>query len=284
MYESRIISSTHDRRVGTDQSQVLASMQRHWVLVLVLTLLGAVAGLLLTNAQPTTYQAESRVFLSSNAAFDPTGMRTYVNDPSRFVEEQAEVMTSTPVLEGAIESGAPADSVLELRKQLEVVPADESDIVTVRASSVSEAAAIAMVDEIVQAYRTHVSAGVAATMEKIDDVVRPDRLQFARREAALFGDGVSLAEPAAAEQTSSLLRNAALLGLVGLMCSIGLSLLRDRVAAGTRSAPGPAVAERPLPERPDAGARTTAPGRRRTLPPPAGAVRQRDDELSPEAS
>ncbi|GAB2870503.1 YveK family protein [Nocardioides pacificus] len=321
MSQPHYISSTHDRRVGPDQSRVSASMRRHWVLVLVLTLLGVVGGLLLTTVQPTTYQAESQVFLSSQAAFDPTGRRDYVSDPSRFVEEQAAVMMSTPVLKAAIEGGADASSVAQLREFVEVVPAKDSNIVTVRASSVSKKDAVVMVDQIVLAYRGHIAASVAATLAKIEGVLQPDRLEFAQREAALFGDGVSLAEPAAAKQTSSLVRNAVLLGLVGLMCSIGVSLLRDRrILAphpGVVPYPAPTASHsggqhpagdphpaggthRPVAQSPvetsrtgapqpvaapePAAARRGGPRLRQSFASPAHVARQRGDELSPEAS
>lgn len=275
MSQSRIISTTHDTRVGAEQSPVLASMRRHWVVVLLLTVLGGGSGILLTSVQPDTFQAESRVFLSSQTAFDPTGGQTFVSDPSRFVQEQAAVMSSTPVLEAAIAGGAPAGSVRELRDHVEVVPAKESGIVTVRASSVSQQDAIAMVDEIVLAYRNHVTAAVAATLDKIVDVLRPDRERYARRQAALFGDGVSLAEPAAAERTSSVVRNAVLLGLVGLLCSMGVSLLRDRVVVP----PEPDVTPRS-----DGAQRAGLPGRRRIIGSASPPARSRADEQSPEAS
>src|SRR5215218_6153147 len=141
-------------------SAVMDLLWRHKVLVVLGTLLGASLGLLLTSVQPTTYLAQSAVFLSSHADFDPTGSTDYVSDPSRYVQQQAAMMTSTPVLEKAMGNGAPADSILDLRASLQAEASQDTDIVTVKATAETPAAARARVDKVVRAYQDHARARV----------------------------------------------------------------------------------------------------------------------------
>jgi uncharacterized protein involved in exopolysaccharide biosynthesis len=216
-------------------STLLLSMWRHKVLIVVATLLGIALGMALTTMQPTTYRAESRVFLSSHAEFDPTGQNDFVNDPSRFVEQQAAMMTSAPVLAAAIYSGAPADNVQELRQSLEVVASDSSDIVTVKATARNGKDAEALVNAVVRAYQARIRNGVAILVAQMKDVMGAAELQNAQRHAAVYGDGVSLVEPATAVAVSSGIRNATLLGLTGFLLAVGAGLIRDALPARARS-------------------------------------------------
>ncbi len=248
-------------------STLLLSMWRHKVLVIVATLLGIALGLAFTTMQPTTYQAESRVFLSSHAEFDPSGQNDFVNDPSRFVEQQAAMMTSAPVLAAAIYAGAPADDVRDLRASLEVVASDGSDIVTVRATAGNAKDAEALVNAVVRAYQARIRNGVAILVAQMKDVMGADELQNAQRQAAVYGDGVSLVEPATAAEVSSGIRNATLLGLTGFLLAVGAGLIRDALPVRARSRrrwrQGRTSAAQPKLQAAAAGARTQA---RRTSP------------------
>jgi hypothetical protein len=154
------------------------------------------------------------------------------------------------VLDKAMDNGAPADSVVDLRASLEAEAAQDTDIVTVKATAETAAAARARVDKVVRAYQDHARARVQDVVADIEDVVTPDELRNVQRQAALFGDGIALVEPATAVKSSSGLRNAALLGITALLLSLGLGLLRDAVPSRASRAAGRV----PRPEAAPAGA------------------------------
>ena len=219
-------------------SSVMDSIWRHRALVVVGAVLGAALGFLVTSMQPPTYLAQSDVFLSSHSEFDPTGSSDYVSDPSRYVDQQARMMSSTPVLSSAIEHGAPAADVVDLRSSLDVVASKDTDLLTVRATGSDAPEARKRVDAVIAAYRARVVGDVEETVRAIESTTPERGLERVRRQAALFGDGVSLVEPAVAVRSSAWARNAALLGITGFLLALGVGVLRDaraRYGASSRS-------------------------------------------------
>lgn len=244
-------------------SEILSSFLRHKLLILGGILLGLLVGLLVATLQPTTYQAESRVFLSSQSGFDPLSDGQFGSDPSRYLDQQAALMTSSPLLVKAIAMGGQADSVKEYQKSLEVVTSSDSDVLTVRATGSSSAEATSRVDSTVAAYRDYQKTQVAERLSAIDKLSTKEEQRAAEQRAVAFGDGVELVEEASATARSSAIRNASVLSLVGLFTSLAIALIiesrpsrsgptptRRGMRTGRRSAPDPTdprVAAQPRP-------------------------------------
>lgn len=91
-------TALHWSRVGVMPS-ILANLR----LVVTLTVLGGLAGLVVSAVQPERYVAEARLFLSSSSPFDGIGGSDYINDPDRYLMNQAELLGSEPVLAAAAE-------------------------------------------------------------------------------------------------------------------------------------------------------------------------------------
>lgn len=195
----------------------LSVLWRHKLLILICTLLGAGLGLASGMLQPTTYTAESRVFLSSQSGFDALADRQDSSDPSRYLDQQAALLTSSPLLTRSLALGAEAAGVEELRDSLDVIASAESDVLTVRGTADQPDAAASRVDATIASYREYQKAQVADQLEAVDSLSNADEKRLANQRAVIFGDGVELVEQASVTATGTVLRNAAVLGVVGAM-------------------------------------------------------------------
>jgi len=222
----------------------LETLWRHKLLIIIGTLLGLGLGLGVATMQPTIYTAESRVFLASQAGFDPLSDGPTSSDPSRYLDQQAAILTSRPMLTRALVLGA-AGTDVELKDSLDVIASAESDILTVRATAEQPAAATSRVNATIASYREYQKAHVAAQLAAIGSLSSSEEKRAASLRAAVFGDGVELVERASVTATTSALRNATVLAVVGALISsaIGFALSgrrsrRSGRLAGPDTVPG----------------------------------------------
>ena len=214
----------------------LVDVLRHHRLALIAGVVaGLLVGLLLSFLQPVSYTSESRVFFSSQNAFDPLGTNPFASDPSRYLEQQAALLTSEPVLDEAVEADETIGDVAEVQRSLTVTASREADIVTVRSVADDEDRAVARVVAVVSAYRNYQRASVADKAEALSEISNASETRQIAQRAALYGDGVDLVEPPSTDQASPLVRNLIAGGLAGLLIALALSVLRRR-----RSSPAPA--------------------------------------------
>ena len=223
----------------------LETLWRHKLLIIIGTLLGLGVGLGVATMQPTIYTAESRVFLSSQAGFDPLSDGPTSSDPSRYLDQQAAILTSRPMLTRALVLGAAGTDVEELKDSLDVIASAESDVLTVRATAEQPAAATSRVNATIASYREYQKAHVAAQLAAIGSLSSSEEKRAASQRAAVFGDGVELVERASVTATTSALRNATVLAVVGALISaaIGFALSgrrsrRSGRLAGSDTVPG----------------------------------------------
>lgn len=238
---------------------------RHRTLVTVLTLLCAALAGVLTIAKDPGYTAEARVFLSSAAPFDGVGDAGFVNDPDRYVGNQASLAASDPVLSRAARgSGVDAD-VSELRKLVDVIPSRGMDMLVVTAEGTSASQAAARANAVAAAYRSLSGERVKTQAAQLAALAAStaDRAAVLQR-AASFGDGVAVLEEAQTPDSPSS-PNLAVDVLLGVLVGLGLSSAgalalelgqgRRRSAAAAAAAAGSVVPARAAvpgePARPD---------------------------------
>ena len=208
----------------------LQSVWRARWLVLGAAVAAGIGGYLVAQAQPSTYTAESRVILSAEQDFDPLG-RTSFNDPSRFLSNQVSVMTTPQVLEAALEDlDGPATTSAELAESVRVSALADSDVITVAASAGDPELAAARANAVVTAYAEYVTQRVEAAAEAaIETTIDPALANQIRTEAAVYGDGVALVEPAVPPATPASprpLQTAALLAALAAVAASALALVR----------------------------------------------------------
>jgi capsular polysaccharide biosynthesis protein len=225
----------------TRSASVFTILWHYIVLIVAFTVAGLAAGLLIAHYQPTSYSAESRVFLSSQASFDALADGQYASDPSRYLDQQAAIMTSSPLLQRAIELGAESVDKAELKASLAVIASAESDVLTVRATALASEQAGARVDDIITAYREYQKSLVITQLNSIELVSSTDEKRIAQQRAAVYGDGVALVEKAFVTKASSAIRNASVLAVAGLLLSSGLAFAMNghRKVGGPVSRGGP---------------------------------------------
>ncbi len=229
---------------GSPRSLVAASIWRARWLVLAAALVAGVGGFLLSSRQDPTYFAQSRIVLEAAQDFDPLGRQSF-GDPTRFIADQTAVIGTQPVLEraaGALGGGA---TVGDLATGLEVEANGENGVITVGASAPTAEAAADRANAIVEAYRGFVSDGVdaevASATSATSDPAVTDQIVT---EAAIYGDGVSLVEPAfppGDPATPVPLRDAALLAAIAALLAIGVALFRRPEQSGATDDPGPVL-------------------------------------------
>jgi capsular polysaccharide biosynthesis protein len=234
-HSSQRIYSGSDLRVSEIEvrqlpTNILSSIWRHKVVIVASALIGLLIGLFISWLQPPSYTAQSQVFLSSPAPFnalDDGGS----SDPSRYLVQQATLMTSAPLLRSAITAGATASNTAELGESLDVVASDEADVITVRATGDDADQASSRVDGVVAAYRQYQKAEVATQLAAVSKLGTPATKAVAAQRAAVFGDGVELVEQASVSKDSTAIGNASVLAVVGVLASLGYAAAKDARSA-----------------------------------------------------
>lgn len=215
--------------VGPDGHSVLArALRRYWWLVLLATLVGGLLGQTLSERQPVAYTAEARLVLSKAAPYDPLG--AYANpDASRFLANQLAVITSGPVLDGAV-TRLPGTGVEELRASLEPTAGSDSDVISILATAPAAQTAQARADAVAAAYGDYRGQEIARQTEQAlaqlpaDDDTRRSTVAV---QASQYGNGVAVAQPASLPEAPSRpqpRRDAFILAMVGAFLALAYAL------------------------------------------------------------
>ncbi|MBA2528489.1 MAG: AAA family ATPase [Euzebyales bacterium] len=144
--------------VGTGPGLLEAVWQYRWAAAIVTLVAGAV-GFAASFLQPTEYEAQAQLLLAdprTSGVFQDTG-QTFI-DPTRYVRNQAEFATSTPVLDVAraiVGSDLPLD---DLRERVTVQASSELDLLTIAALDPTAEGAAALTNAVGEAYQ-QVAAG-----------------------------------------------------------------------------------------------------------------------------
>jgi capsular polysaccharide biosynthesis protein/Mrp family chromosome partitioning ATPase len=205
-------------------SLVQAVFRERWV-VLAVVLIAGLLGVGLSQLQEKQYTATSRVFLSASGDFDPLNDAT--NDVGRFVTDQVAVMESTNVLSRTITSLGLNVGPFVLGRDVKVSNDADSNVITVKATAGDPATAKAIADSIPESYKAYVTERVTARTNQAAEQTRGTALSDINAAAEFYGDGVANVEAAELPKSPTSpqpIRNALILGLIGLIAATAYAL------------------------------------------------------------
>ena len=139
-----------------DRPGVLASLSRYRVVVVAVTLLTAVAAYVVAGLLPVEYKAQATLILrdpGAPALLSTSGGSTQDVDRQAAVAKQADIATSTVVLERALRLLGSSQSVQQVRKSLDVRPSKDLTGVTIDAKAGDASSARALANAVGTAYQ-----------------------------------------------------------------------------------------------------------------------------------
>lgn len=128
---------------------LIASSWRHKWMIAILTLLGVAAGIGAARLQPVLYEGVARVLPPPSL----TVQEGVAVDPVRSLQNQAAIMSSTPVLSAAARRYGGDSTADLLRKRVRVQASQEADVLTVRALDPTPEGAARLANAVVQSYQ-----------------------------------------------------------------------------------------------------------------------------------
>ena len=137
-----------------DRPGIVASLLRYWVIVVAATLLGAVAGYGISQRLPVRYQADAVLILSDPGGPSVLGGGSALgsSDHKVYLDKQADIMTSTVVLERALELLGSRQSPADVRDELNVQSSANLANVSIAATSADPRSAAALANAVGTAY------------------------------------------------------------------------------------------------------------------------------------
>jgi uncharacterized protein involved in exopolysaccharide biosynthesis len=139
---------------GNAVGRLLGSIWRSKRPIATAVLLGALLGYGWAAGQPTLYQGVTRVALAagSDTTLLPGETPQPPDGPEGYLRSQAHLMSSSPVLEGAVKLSGRRISVETLRQRLEVDVAEDADVLTIRVVDSTAKGAAQLANSIPAAY------------------------------------------------------------------------------------------------------------------------------------
>jgi Mrp family chromosome partitioning ATPase len=137
-----------------DRPGIVASLLRYCVIVVAATLLGAVAGYGIAQLPPVRYQADAVLILSDPGGPSVLGAGDALTSSDRevYMAKQADIMTSTVVLERALELLGSRASPGDVRDELNVQPSANMASLSIAATSADPPSAAALANAVGTAY------------------------------------------------------------------------------------------------------------------------------------
>jgi capsular polysaccharide biosynthesis protein len=126
--------------------------QYNW-LIAIGALLGALLGYGWQARQPTLYEGSTRLLLSIGNGVLPGDPTAPLQEPQRFLSNQAQVIASRPVLQGAAKGRT---TVGNLRRRMTVEVAKDADVITIRVRDVTAQGAADLAQALGVAYNEFV--------------------------------------------------------------------------------------------------------------------------------
>jgi capsular polysaccharide biosynthesis protein len=221
-------------------SGLLPTLAKAAVPVLLVTALAGYAAQQYSERQPDVYESTSRVVLSASTNFSPVDGSFSGGDANRYVQNQADIMTTVAVLDRAAGELADGSTGADLRDDISAAPSGASEVITITARADDGALAARRADAVARAYAAYTAEQVRLLADQAAEVVRTDPAQVLsiRARAVTFGDGVSETQPAVAPTdpaSPTPRRNAYLAATAAFLLSVGLVLaLRGTRRSGGR--------------------------------------------------
>ena len=168
---------------------LLESMWRYRVLVVVLGLLGALAGLLFAQRQAPVYQAESQLLLQDPGTAGLFGeQRVGASDPSRYVRNQAEFIRTGAVYPTASLLLNERWTAGELAERVAVEAQAETNLISIIATGPSAQDAAEIADAVGLAYETVVRQRVEAAAAEAIAELEARNTELRQQADALVAD------------------------------------------------------------------------------------------------
>jgi len=152
-----------DRRPG-----IVASLLRYWEVVVVAAVVGVVVGYGVAEQGPVRYQADAVLILSDPGGPSVVGGGEVLDGGDRevYLAKQAEIMTSSVVLERAVELLGGGGSVGEVRGVLDAQPSADLASISIVATGADAGSAAALANAVGTAYEQVTEERVAAEAQR----------------------------------------------------------------------------------------------------------------------
>jgi capsular polysaccharide biosynthesis protein len=165
---------------GSDRPGFVASLLRYRIVIVAVTLFGALAGYAVSFMLPVRYQAKAVLIIS-----DPGGPTVLGNtnplpssDRKVYLDKQADIMSSSAVLQRAVQLLGTGESVDHVRSEITVQPSDSLASVAIGATNADPAAAAAMANAVGTAYEQVTAERAAADAQQAIASLEKLRTQF----------------------------------------------------------------------------------------------------------
>jgi uncharacterized protein involved in exopolysaccharide biosynthesis len=138
---------------GNAVGRLLGSIWRYKSLIAAAVLLGALLGSGWAARQPTLYEGVTRVLMTAGSTSLPGDVLPQPPvDPGRYLDNQAQMTASAPVLQRAVKLTRNRISAETLRQRLEVDAAENADLLTIRVVDSTAQGAAQLADAVAAAY------------------------------------------------------------------------------------------------------------------------------------
>jgi capsular polysaccharide biosynthesis protein len=165
---------------------LVQSVWRYKWMVAAAVLLGGLLGYGWASRQPTLYEGVTRVFLAAPGSTPVAGdVPQPAGEPERYLRNQAELISSSAVLERAAKRSGGAMSVKLLRERTEVDVAPDSDVITIRVLDPTPEGAASTANSVATAYNEFIAEQSRASVNQLRKV-------RSRLEARLASIGTQL--------------------------------------------------------------------------------------------
>jgi capsular polysaccharide biosynthesis protein len=149
---------------------LLQSIWRYKWMVAVAVLLGGLLGYGFASRQPTLYEGVAQVILADPASTQVEGGGPQAIEPERYLRNQAQLMSSSAVLERAAKRSGGIMPVNLLRKRVNIDVATDSDVITIRVLDPSPEGAAAAANSVAAAYNEFVTRRSRAGVTQLKKV------------------------------------------------------------------------------------------------------------------
>jgi uncharacterized protein involved in exopolysaccharide biosynthesis len=166
--------------------RLLGSIWRYKSLIAAAVLLGALLGSGWAARQPTLYEGVTRVVLAAPGTTSlPDETSQPPVEPARYLDDQAQLMRSSPMLARAVKLSGSRISVETLRQRLEVEVAKDADLLTIRVLDSTATGAAQLANAVAAAYDQFLARQHAIALRQLQNLQSALQARLAEAEGEL---------------------------------------------------------------------------------------------------
>lgn len=216
-----------------------ATLARFSYLPIAAVLLASILGMVFSAGRPATYEARARLVFAASKEFDPYNLSPSY-DVQRFLVNQAELVESRPVLDGARSKLSKPPSVEELMGRISAFAQKDGGVVVVTATAATGREAADLVNKVTEAYSAYIRTSNMDVVKNVPvGVERAATQKEIATKAALYDDGLALreqAQPSPRPISPQPTRDAVFLGLFAGLATVALLIAWHLLEPRTRGA------------------------------------------------